>query len=549
MNKLFKEIENLTLQLVSIPSINGTEGEKNIANAIYDYIKNIEYFKKHENFCFQVPLINDPYRRMNVFALLKGEKAPSNNTIILHGHMDTVGVEDFGSLSEFAFDSEKLKEKLKQMDLPKEVKADLDSGEWLFGRGVTDMKSGVAVHLAILKQLSENVKSFSGNVLFMSNPVEENQHTGIIESLETLNDLKDKYQLEYKLAINNDYICPLYPGDNTKYVYSGAVGKILPSFYIVGQETHVGQCFEGLNPNKIASELIKNIDLNTDLCDEYRGEYTLPPSVLKYEDLKKSYNVQTPVAAFTYFNYFIHDASTNEIIDRLKSIAEESFDNVVSKLNENYKKFCKLTKEEYKAVPWKTNVITYSQLYEKVKNQYGNNLDSEISKLTDELTNKGEDARKICLKVVEMLWRMNKVKKPVIILFFAPPYCPHNTLKIEKQSENTIIEKVKECIDIVGKQCNENFKTLQFFSSLSDSSYLKIDDDLSSIRNLKLNFPNWEELYNIPVDEIKKLNIPAINYGCYGKDAHKWTERVYKPYSFETLPKLILLTVYKFLND
>ncbi|WP_155241950.1 hypothetical protein [Clostridium pasteurianum] len=48
---------------------------------------------------------------------------------------------------------------------------------------------------------------------------------------------------------------------------------------------------------------------------------------------------------------------------------------------------------------------------------------------------------------------------------------------------------------------------------------------------------------------IKNLNIPAINYGCYGKDAHKWTERVYKPYSFDILPKLILSTVDKFLND
>lgn len=27
--------------------------------------------------------------------------------------------------------------------------------------------------------------------------------------------------------------------------------------------------------------------------------------------------------------------------------------------------------------------------------------------------------------------------------------------------------------------------------------------------------------------------------GVYGKDGHKWTERVYKPYSFGVLPKLI----------
>ncbi|ANP70834.1 peptidase M20 [Clostridium tyrobutyricum] len=548
MSNLAQEIEKLTLELVNIPSINGSEGERNVSNKIYEYIKNIEYFKKHGQYCFQVPLIKDPYGRMNVFALLRGEKKPSNKTIILHGHMDTVGVDDFGSLSELAFYPDKLEEKLKELDLPEEVKKDLNSGDWIFGRGAADMKSGVAVHLAVLKELSENVENFSGNILFMSNPVEENQHTGVIESLDILNDLKRKYGLDYKLAINNDYICPLYPGDNKKYVYTGAVGKILPSFYIAGQETHVGQCFEGLNPNQIASELIKDINLNTGLCDGYKGEYTLPPSVLKYEDLKKNYNVQTPFAAFTYFNYFIHDASINEIIEKLKIISKESFDKVILNVNDNYKKFCKIANQKYEPLPWKTNVMTYSELYKKVKSKYGHKLDDEINGLSKTLLDQGMDIREVCLNVVDKLWKMNREKKPAIVLFFAPPYCPHNTLKDENEFENNIIEKIKKCVNTVGKENNEDFEVLQFFPSLSDSSYLKIDDDLNSIENLKNNLPNWAEIYNIPVNEMKKLNIPAINYGCYGKDAHKWTERVYKPYSFNTLPKLISSTVYEFLK-
>ncbi len=548
LSNLAEEIEKLTLELVNIPSINGSEGERNVSNKIYEYIKNIEYFKKYGQYCFQVPLIKDPYGRMNVFALLRGEKKPSCKTIILHGHMDTVGVDDFGSLSELAFSPDKLEEKLKELDLPEEVKRDLNSGDWIFGRGAADMKSGVAVHLAVLKELSENVENFSGNILFMSNPVEENQHTGVIESLDILNDLKRKYGLDYKLAINNDYICPLYPGDNKKYVYTGTVGKILPSFYIAGQETHVGQCFEGLNPNQIASELIKDINLNTGLCDGYKGEYTLPPSVLKYEDLKKNYNVQTPFAAFTYFNYFIHDASINEIIEKLKIISKESFDKVILNVNDNYKKFCKIANQKYEPLPWKTNVMTYSELYKKVKSKYGHKLDDEINGLSKTLLDQGMDIREVCLNVVDKLWKMNREKKPAIVLFFAPPYCPHNTLKDENEFENNIIEKIKKCVNTVGKENNEDFEVLQFFPSLSDSSYLKIDDDLNSIENLKNNLPNWAEIYNIPVNEMKKLNIPAINYGCYGKDAHKWTERVYKPYSFNTLPKLISSTVYEFLK-
>ena len=90
---------------------------------------------------------------------------------------------------------------------------------------------------------------------------------------------------------------------------------------------------------------------------------------------------------------------------------------------------------------------------------------------------------------------------------------------------------------------------MRFFPSLSDSSYLKIDDDNHSIDKLISNFPEYRKLYNVPIKGIKKLNIPAINYGCFGKDAHKWTERVYMPYSFEVLPKLIIKTIEHYLIE
>ena len=77
--------------------------------------------------------------------------------------------------------------------------------------------------------------------------------------------------------------------------------------------------------------------------------------------------------------------------------------------------------------------------------------------------------------------------------------------------------------------------------------YLKIDDDAASVDLLIRNFPDMNALYPLPVDKIQELNIPALNYGCYGKDAHKWTERLYKPYTFGVLPKLILKTIDNFL--
>lgn len=121
------------------------------------------------------------------------------------------------------------------------------------------------------------------------------------------------------------------------------------------------------------------------------------------------------------------------------------------------------------------------------------------------------------------------------------------TLKKEVKEEEELSKKLRGLLDEFQDEVGETYEMLQFFPSLSDSSYIKIDDDEESIDKLIKNFPQYKNLYNVPLHEIKKLNISAVNYGCYGKYAHKWSERIYKPYSFGVLPKLIIKTVEKFM--
>lgn len=543
---MFNEILDLTKKLVSIASVNTTPGERDIACFIESYLRDIPYFKEHSNQVIIQKLKNDSLDRRNVFALIKGEKGKSKDTIILHGHMDTVDVEDFGRLKEFAFDCDELMKRLKDMNLSSEVKEDLESGKWLFGRGACDMKSGVAVFMVILKHLSERVKEIDGNILLSVNPVEENLHTGIIEGLEVLEDLKEKEKLNYIFAINNDYICPLYPGDTKRYVYTGSVGKILPCFYIQGKETHVAQCFEGFDSSMIASELINLINLNPEFCDGYKGEFTLPPSVLKMKDLKPQYNVQTSFTSFVYFNYFIHNASIKKILIKLKETAQKSLDNVLENINENYKEYCKLTNVEYKKIEYKTQVLEYDEVYELAKKVFEGNIDEYIDKIADECIKGKVDKREIPLEITKKLCEIAQIRIPTIVIFFAAPYCPHNTLKDEDKEEKRIYDEISEIVKEFSKKSNEEFEVMQFFPSLTDSSYLKIDDDDESLKLLIGNFPEYKKLYNVPLGTIKNLNIPAINYGCYGKDAHKWTERVYMPYTFEVLPEFIMDTLKKY---
>ena len=188
-----------------------------------------------------------------------------------------------------------------------------------------------------MKHLSAHPKEVSGNILLSFNPVEENLHTGIIEGSRVLLALQKTYGLSYRLAVNNDYICPMYPGDTHRYIYTGVGGKLLPCFYIRGRETHVGQCYEGFCASTTAANLVAELNLNSAYSDGYKGEYSLPPTVLKMKDLKSWYNVQTAQEAFVYFNYFVHNAGVDEIVARLKWAGERAFARTAADRQEKYR--------------------------------------------------------------------------------------------------------------------------------------------------------------------------------------------------------------------
>ena len=546
----YDEALALTKKLVSIPSMNNSDGgERAVADYMAAWIRELPYFKAHPDQVITQPLKDDPYDRINVVAIAFGSRSNSNETIILHGHHDTVGIDDYGSIKEYAFDCDALPEKIKSITSDPEVLADIESGEWMFGRGSSDMKSGDAVNMVLMRYFTEHLDQFDGNLIFMTNPVEENQHTGIIESLNVLEELKAKYGLTYKMAMNTDFISPAFPGDTAHYFHAGAVGKILPCFYIIGKPTHSGQGFEGFSASMVAAEITRNIDMRAEFSDVYNGEFAMPPTVLKMRDLKPSYDVQTAFSAFVYFNYFIHNMEMDEIFARLRKVAEDALNTVDTYTDEQNKVYCKMTGADYYKREYQLKVMEYSELYEKAK-ALKTDVDEDIRAITKQSLEENMDRRELCLKIVEYLANnILSINTPTVILFLAPPYCPRNTLKREIPEEGALLDSVVDLLNQLGQEMGEELKMMQFFPVLTDSSYLKLDDTDTSIKTLVDNFPDMKGHYDVPLDQIKRLNIPAFNFGCHGKDAHKWTERVHKEYSFGKLPIIMLRVLEKYLNE
>ncbi|MDY6267665.1 MAG: M20/M25/M40 family metallo-hydrolase [Selenomonadaceae bacterium] len=545
------EMESLTKSLVRIRSVNGTAGEREVAEFILRWLRSFPYFTVYPERAFAQEIPGDALGRENVFAYVHGTKAAKDGTsrkaIVWHGHIDTVGTEDFGALEPWAHDPDALLEKLLASDLPDAVRNDLATGDWMPGRGACDMKSGDAVFLVLLKYLSEHTDAFSGTVVLSLNCVEENEHTGILHGLDVLDELKEREGLDYLFAINNDYICPLYDGDPVRHLYAGAVGKLLPCVYIHGCETHVGQCFEGFDASVAAAEVVRRLNYNTELCDGYRGAYTLPPSVLKLADLKTSYNVQTAQEAWAYFNYFVHAASVTDILEKLQAIVADAMRTVAMRIDDEAAHYAELAHQSLTKSNFQPEILSYEELVAAVREKRAE-LDDELAAMARKLRAEGRDLREISLTLVRHLVRELHPARPLAVVFFSAPYCPANTLRQDVSEEQALYVKIEQLAQAIGEATGEQFDLQPFFPSLSDSSYLKIDDTPASVAALYRNLPGGKTISPVPTERIRSLSIPAIDFGCYGKDAHKWTERMYKPYTFHVLPQLILKAVAEFLG-
>ena len=133
----------LFLDFVGIPSVSPCgESENRIARFIHDRLRELPYFDRHPGDLRLLPLEGDPHGRHLVFAIVRAERETAD-TVILTGHMDVVGVEGCGPLAQFAFQPEEYTRRLASAAITADARRDLESGEWLFGRGVADMKSGV----------------------------------------------------------------------------------------------------------------------------------------------------------------------------------------------------------------------------------------------------------------------------------------------------------------------------------------------------------------------------------------------------------------------
>jgi len=508
-------IKDLLYKLVSIPSINGTSGEVQIAKFIYEYLKSISSNVPFVE-VFMQP-INDPLRRANVIAVLEGQGGfkKSNDAIVILGHFDTVDIEDYGILKPFAFNPEALKNKMK------EINPSIVNNEVEFGRGIFDMKAGIAVNMFLFKNLVENIDKFCGYVIFLFVCDEEGDSKGMLNALYVLKDLKEKYSLNYLFCLNTDY-------SNEKAVYLGSIGKVLIGILVKGVEAHVGQAWDGINSNYILSSILSEIEENVDLVEKKENQFTSYPIILKMKSLRDSYNVKTNLFSFAYINHLFFEDSLKVIVEKYKAVVKKALEKVIQRRKKiiNELKLENFYKEEDNFVKG-IKIFSMSDLFDR----YG---------LLDNYKNFGNvDYREdIVLSLVNWI-ESNNIKGPLVLLFLLPPYYP--SVRTSSKLRNFIESYLKEERNEIG----DNIGIYDYFPFISDLSFLSSEEDVDFIRK---NLLGWGRFYSIDFGVMNFVSMDVMDWGVVGFDAHKYTERVVIDYSLYKLPRFIYKFIMGFLG-
>lgn len=526
-----RDLYELLLGLVAIPSISDSRsGEENrAAEFIYGKLSELGYFRERPDLLRYLPCEGDFLKRTSVCALVRAPEK-TRSTVIVTGHFDVVDAEAYGPLKALAFSPEELTRRAGELEMPDDAKRDLASGRYLFGRGVSDMKAGVAAEMAFLGDLSRSL-DLPVNVLFLAVPDEENNSTGMRSAVSWLVRLREEWNLDYAVCLNGE---PSVGSDGLS-VYLGTIGKMLPFYFCVGKETHVGQYYDGVSSSLLVANLSLLLEGAAETSEAFGGQMFPPQVCLRFHDLVRHYSVTLPERAVAYYNQFTVVKTPGQVLEEMKKTAAEALRRTVAYLREQRDILRSRGALSIDETPVEPRVMTYGELERRARERtsdFDEAFDAFLKGLPSSL-----DQRERGTEAVSFLLDRSGEKGPMIVVGFLPPYCPPRVNTRRSAGERNVLDavaKLKADVEREGLSLTE----VEVFQGIMDLSFMGFQGDPDDLDAMAANMPLWGRGYDIPLAELTQIDIPIVNFGPIGKGEHKNSERIDLHFYLKTFPKL-----------
>ncbi|MEO6446563.1 MAG: M20/M25/M40 family metallo-hydrolase [Gemmatimonadaceae bacterium] len=537
------ETRDITLHLVGEASVTSTSGEVTFAAVLRDLLACFPYFQRHPQHLRVEPIPNDAMGRANVIALVRGA---GRRAVALTGHYDVVSTSNYGDLEPWAVNPTELLPRLID-DLRRNGRTegdaralrDLESGDFLPGRGALDMKSGLAAGIAVLRRFAEEHDTRQGNLIFVATPDEENRSAGMRAAAPRLAQLAREWKLDIYTAINLDATGDLTDGSQGQVVYMGSVGKLLISLFVAGRDTHAGYPFDGINANYLAAQVTSAIECNAELADTAEGEAAPPPTTMKQMDLKVDYDVTTPAAAWACYNLLTHRTSAEQALTKVRNTVQAALREGISRLSVQAQRYAERQGQASAFVGAEPVVMTLAELRAAALQRGGEEARIALEVLCERLAQEPAlDLPSFSRIVTEHLWRASGLTGPAAVLGFASLPYPSVHLDSHVDADRHVRDIVRDTLATLRDDLGVSLGTREFFQGISDMSFLG-GANAGEVAFIADNTPPWGTGIRWPVDGDTTRGVPTINAGPWGRDFHQRLERVFTPYSFGVLPEVI----------
>lgn len=519
------QVEAWTLELVERPSVNGTGDEADYAPWLAAWLRRLPLWAGAPEEVRLLPVPGDPLGRASVVALRRGR---GKRTVVLTGHFDTVRIDDYGELAPLATRPAALRAALLQRlragaTTPAERRAlaDLESGAFLPGRGLLDMKSGLAAGLAAMAAWAEAGEP-EGNLLFVAVPDEEANSAGARSAMQALPVLAAELGLELEAAINLDCLVDDGDGAAGRRVTLGTVGKLLPSALVVGQPSHAAAALGGLNAAALMAAIVSEMEWAAALTDQVGGEAAAPPTLLGLGDHRPAYDVTMPERVWAYWNVMVLERRPEEVLASFAALCRRAVARALATLRERATALGGAA-----ALPAEVPVVPFAEL----RAAAGPSLDD----LARGLQGQGLDLPEQCRRITEAAWAASGRSAPAVIVGLASmPYLPTRLRGGQGARLGAAVERARM---EVGTRHGVGIGTCGFFPGISDMSFLG-QVDAAAVPAIAAATPAWGHGIAWP-GGAAALGVPIVNAGPWGRDYHTPLERLHTAYAFEVLPDLL----------
>jgi arginine utilization protein RocB len=518
------------LELVGRPSVNGTAAEAAFAEWLCRRLAASPPFAGVTGQVWTIPVPDDPLGRASVAALLRG-RGPK--TVMLTGHFDTVRVDDYGELAPIATVPEALKAALlerlaRTAATPSELLAlaDLRGGDFLPGRGLLDMKSGLAAGLAAMAAWASDPNR-EGNLLFLAVPDEEASSAGARSAAQALPQQLASLGLTLEAAINLDALLDDGDGVAGRRVALGTVGKLLPSALVVGRAAHAANALQGVNAGALMAGIVTELEWSEALTDSAGEEVAAPPTLLGLSDHRPSYDVTTPERVWAYWNVMTLHRSPAEVLAGFAELCRRAVAEALRTLAARGPRPSSL--------PTEVPILTFESLRSEVLARDPHAAE-RMADLARSVAARGLDLPEQCRLITEGWWAASGQPGPAVVVGFASmPYLP---TELHGSGGLCLEAAVRQAARRVAGRHATTIGLRPRFPAISDMSFLgQVDEGV--VPAIAANTPAWSHGIVWPAGRAS-LGVPIVNAGPWGRDYHTPLERLHTAYAFEVLPELLL---------